>query len=144
MVEGFSRKRIAVLSDHDVLSSAIELSLKSCLEIETVKLVPNATQSQVDDFDLVIVAMSSPVNGPLVALARSALAWSVGQVPLLISSDSPFRSAPDVKIFHLSFPFDLDKLCKQVREILREESQGDLSTRHERFMNDQLFSINSV
>jgi hypothetical protein len=121
MNKDLAGKKIAVLSDHDVLSSAIELGLNSCLEIETMQLVEGSTDSQIGDLDLVVVAMSSPDHEPVVALARSALAGRIGQVPLLISSYGSCQSAPDVNIFCLNFPFELDELCDLVRNILQGE-----------------------
>jgi hypothetical protein len=66
-----------------------------------------------------IVAMSSHTSEPVVTLARASLAGSIGQIPLLIISDRPFDSAPDDRITHLDFPFDIERLCLTVREMLR-------------------------
>jgi len=72
--------------------------------------------------DLIVVAMrSSFASEPVVALARASLAQRIGQVPLLIISDRPFDSAPDVRIFHLGFPFGADELCAKVRDILHRQ-----------------------
>jgi len=71
------------------------------------------------DFDLIVVAMSSPTSEPVVALARASLAGQIGQVPLLIISDRPFHSDPNDRIIHLDFPFDIDGLCDKVKEVLQ-------------------------
>jgi len=117
-------KRVLVLSDNDGLSRAIELNLDNHLELEIVKLSASSLErrgSQVEngDFDLIVVAMSSPASEPVVALARASLADRIGQIPLLIVSDRPFESAPGDLIVHLDFPFDIDRLHDKVREILQ-------------------------
>lgn len=116
-------KRVLVLSDNDGLSRAIELNLKHS-HLKVVKLVPSSlgqqgNQAEVGDFDLIVVAMSSPTSEPVVALARTSLAERIGQVPLLIISDRPFHSDPDDQIIHLDFPFDIDGLHDKVQEILQ-------------------------
>ena len=117
-------KRVLILSDNDGLSRAIALNLHSCLKVKTARFEPKSPQAwrlqtENDSFDLMIVAMSSPTSEPVVALARASLVGLIGQVPLLIISDRPFDSAPDDRIIHLDFPFDIDKLCHTVREMLR-------------------------
>ena len=116
-------KRVLILSDNSGLSRAIALNLSSCLEVKTARLEPESPQSwklqtENEGFDLMIVALSSPNSEPVVALARASLAGSIGRVPLLIISDRPFDSAPDDRITHLDFPFDIDRLCHTVREML--------------------------
>jgi CheY-like chemotaxis protein len=77
--------------------------------------------------DLIVVAMSSPLNAPIVALARASLLCSVGQVPVLIISERPFLADPDVQIMHLPFPFNTDKLKESVSQILRDPGRARLS-----------------
>ena len=119
-------KRVLILSDNEGLSRAIELNLDGGLEIEVVKLASSPgkgkSPAEVGEFDLIVVAMSSPTSEPVVALAKASLAEYIGQVPLLIISDRLFRSDPDAQIIHLDFPFDIDQLQAQVRELLQEES----------------------
>jgi hypothetical protein len=81
----------------------------------------------VGDFDLIVVAMSSPSSEPVVALSRASLAGRIGQVPLLIISDRPFHSEPDDQITHLDFPFDIDRLHDKVREILQKNPEPTLN-----------------
>jgi hypothetical protein len=117
-------RRVLILSDNDGLSRAIALNLSSCLNVKIARFDPKSPQgwtlqTETDSFDLMIVAMSSPTSEPVVALARASLAGLIGRVPLLIISDRPFDSAADDRITHLDFPFDIDKLCHTVSEILR-------------------------
>ena len=120
---GLGRKRVLILSDNEGLSRAIALNLDSCLEVKTARLEPKSQrhwrpQTDSDNFDLMIVAMSSPTSEPVVTLARASLAAQVGRVPLLIISDRPFDSTPEDQITHLDFPFDIDRLCYTVRKML--------------------------
>jgi DNA-binding response OmpR family regulator len=124
-------KRVLVLSDNDILSRAIELNLKQS-HLKVVRLALSSpgqrgSQAEVGDFDLIVVAMSSPTNEPIVALARASLAGRIGQVPLLIISDRPFHSDPDDQIIHLDFPLVIDGLHDKVKEILQEGSEPILT-----------------
>ena len=119
-------KRVLILSDNNGLSRAIELNLNRRLGVEIVTIAPSSLEqrgSPADngDFDLIVVAMSSPTSEPIVALAKASLTGRIGQVPLLIISDRPFRSDPQAQITHLDFPFDIDKLHHKVRELLQKE-----------------------
>jgi len=133
-------KRVLVLSDNDGLSRAIELNLERS-DLEVVKFALSSprrqrcsepassrayqgiegqgSQNEVGDFDLIVVAMSSPTSEPVVALSRASLTGQIGQVPLLIISDRPFQSDLDDQIIHLDFPFDIDRLHDKVEEILQ-------------------------
>jgi hypothetical protein len=131
-------KRVLVLSDNDGLSRAIELNLEHS-DLQVVKFALSSprqrcpeerragSQNEVSDFDLIVVAMSSPTSEPVVALYRASLTGRIGQVPLLIISDRPFHSDPDDRIIHLDFPFDIDGLHDKVEEILQidERNHGD-------------------
>jgi DNA-binding response OmpR family regulator len=126
MAADLAGKRVLVLSDNDGLSRAIELNLERS-GLEVVKLALSSPgqrgrQAEVGDFDLIVVAMSSPTNEPVVALAKASLAGLIGQVPILIISDRPFHSDPDDQIIHMDFPFDIDKLYDKVKEILQGET----------------------
>jgi len=117
-------KRVLVLSDNDGLSRAIELNLDSHLELEIVRMAASSlerrgSQAENGDFDLIVLAVSSPASEPVVALARASLADQIGQVPLLIVSERPFESGPGDLIVHLDFPFDIDGLNDKVKEILQ-------------------------
>jgi DNA-binding response OmpR family regulator len=125
MVVDLARKRVLVLSDNDGLSRAIESNLNSHLEVVRLTLSsPGQRESQTElgDFDMIVVAMSLPTSEPVVALARASLAGRIGQVPLLIISDRPFYSDLDDQIIHLDFPFDIDGLHDKVKEILQRQS----------------------
>ena len=117
-------KRVLILSDNEGLSRAIALNLDTCLKVKSTRFKPKPPQdwelqAENDGFDLMILAMSLSTSEPVVALARASLVGLIGQVPLLIISDRPFDSAPNDQITHLDFPFDIDKLCHTVGEILR-------------------------
>jgi hypothetical protein len=117
-------KRVLILSDNKGLSRAIALNLHTCLEVKTVRFEPESSEHWRlsvgnDSFDLMIVAMSSPTSEPVVALARASLATQIRQTPLLIISDQPFDSALDDWVTCLDFPFDIDRLCHTVREMLQ-------------------------
>lgn len=118
------RQRVVVLSDNELLSQAIEFCLKDFLEVEVIRFVLNSAEhsregAKIGDVDLIVAAMSLPGSEPVVALAAASLAPRIGQVPLLIISDRPFRPEPDDKIFHLNFPYDLDLLPEKIQEILQ-------------------------
>jgi DNA-binding response OmpR family regulator len=134
MGAGLAGKRVLVLSDNDGLSRAIELNLKQS-HLEVIRLALSSpgqrgSQAEVDDFDLIVVAMSSPTSEPVVALARASLAGRIGEVPLLIISDRPFHSDPHDQIIHLDFPFDIDGLHDKVKEILQRVSEPTLMNVH--------------
>lgn len=132
MGAGLAGKRVLVLSDNDGLSRAIELNLKHN-HLEVIRLALSSpeqrgSQAEVGDFDLIVVAMSSPTSEPVVALARASLAGRIGQVPLLIISDRPFHPDLDDQIIHLDFPFDIDGLHDKVKKILQRVSEPTLNT----------------
>ena len=132
-------KKVLVVSDSDKLSRAIELNLSFCLGIETVTLATDTIENDIgsdigndignegdnddegdnDNFDLIVVAMSSPVSEPVVALARASLSDYIGRVPILIISDRPVNPAPDAYIAHLDYPFNASGLHNKIKEILR-------------------------
>jgi hypothetical protein len=125
MITDAARKRILVLSDNHGLSRAIRLNLDGCMDLEIVRFRLDSQDKQVvqagnGDFDLLVVAMSSPTSEPVVALARSSLTDQIGRIPLLIISDRPFDSDPEDRIVHLDFPFDVDKLCRKVQDMLQD------------------------
>jgi hypothetical protein len=131
MTTGLMRKRVIVLSDHKVLSRAIEFTLQDRLGVEVVGLGwaspgQREMEAQVGDLDLMVVAVSLPSSEPVVALAAASLSKKIGQVPLLIISDRPFYPHPNDKIFHLNFPFDLDGLPEKVQGILEKTSRRDV------------------
>jgi DNA-binding response OmpR family regulator len=123
-MSSLSGKRVVVLSDHRVLTTAIELSLKHMLQMEIVDRASDlpAERAQANDLDLLVLATSSPDSEPILVLARASLAGRVGQVPLLMISSQPFDTDLETKIFHLDFPFEHDELCTRVVEILGENA----------------------
>jgi hypothetical protein len=116
-----ANKRILVLSDNDGLSRAIKSNVSGPLEI--VRLVPGSpvqqeSQTEMGDFDLIVVAMSSPSHDPLIALSRVSLIGRIRQVPILIISEKPLHPVPGDRIVHLDFPFEVDQFRTLVQEIL--------------------------
>ena len=118
---GLARRKILVLSDDARLSRVIEVNLDGSpsVEILTLDSLEQRGALAVDeDFDLVVVAMSSPSSEPVVALSKASLARLIGRVPFLIISDRPFDSDWDARIVHLDFPFDVGEFCHTVERIL--------------------------
>jgi hypothetical protein len=115
-------KRVFVLSDNHGLSRAIEVSLASnhLQDIgytwELGSKIGHPLPS--DEFDLIIVALSSSGVEPTAMLARASMSQKVGQIPLLVISEKPPDAGSDNEVAHLGFPFDLDLLCDKVAEVL--------------------------
>lgn len=129
MTTTMAEKKVLVLSDNGGLTRAIELNLTSHLPVQVTKLEMGSWTQSCDyadtDFDLMVVALSSPRNEPIVALAKASLAGQMGRVPLLIISERPFRPDPSGRIAHLNFPFDVRGLYCKVQEILQDaRNQG--------------------
>ena len=121
---GLDEKRVAVLSDNDRLAQAIELDLRHSLGLEIVTHVldlPKEETNQVgsDEFDLILVAVSSSTSEPIVMLTRASLVHHIGQIPILVVSDRQFDPEVYHRIFHLRFPVSAGELRNKVRDILR-------------------------
>jgi hypothetical protein len=117
-------KQVLVLSDNDGLARAIELNLRSLWAV--VRRAPSGagqpgSPSEAGDFDLIVVAMSSPGSDLYVALTSASLDRHIGQVPMLIISEEQFHAAPNDRMVHLDFPFEIDELYDKVRETLQEQ-----------------------
>ena len=127
----FPDKRVLVLSDSDTLARVLALSLEGRFSVEVARRVvgpgpPNGNGNTLGNLDLIVVALSSPSSEPVVELHRAALIEHVGQVPLLIISDKPFRTEASEAIRHLQFPFEIETLHERVEELLtgvRESGQ---------------------
>ena len=122
-IADLGKKKILVVSDHRELSTAIPIGLSNCLGTDVIKLAPGPPERQESlpengDFDLIVVALSSPSSEAVVLLSRASLVERVGRVPLLIISDRPFYADLDVQVFHLDFPFDISDLLDRVKLIL--------------------------
>lgn len=127
-------KTIIVVSDHEGLGRAVEINL-ACLDgVQVLGLIVGDSGVQrthgdgggdwdrarqaAQSSDLLVVAKGSPWDGPLVAMARVGLLDCVGRVPLLIISDGPYRSVPEIQISHLDYPFEAGELHRTVLELL--------------------------
>ncbi|MBN2002030.1 MAG: hypothetical protein JXA21_01630 [Anaerolineae bacterium] len=128
-----AEKQVLVISDNDMLAQVIAWSLRSGLKVRaniTVSTSRHSRNSEPYDkatLDLIVVAMSSPANEPVVALARASLGNYIGHIPILIISDKSFQSDLGVHIVHLDFPFVIDKLNDKVNAILKQDSSDAIA-----------------
>jgi len=124
VLTGLTEKQVLVISDNDTLAQVIESSLRCGLKVQVKTLVMSSQQhrryTNDEMFDLIVVAMSSPSNEPVIALARASLGGYIGQIPILIISDKSFQPDLGVQIAHLDFPFVIEKLNDKVSDILYE------------------------
>lgn len=115
-------KKVLVLSDNSGLARVVEVNLSNQLNMQVIRSTSSTWRCDktvdIDNFDLLVLAISSSVNEPVVALARASLTETIGRIPLLIISDRPFESEPEDQIEHLDFPFDVNTLRQKVDEIL--------------------------
>jgi hypothetical protein len=121
-------KSILVLCDYDALYAAIELKLSAMPEAHVTRLRSTLAERPkgpfpAGDFDLIIVATTSPTSDPLSMLSKTSLLHRVGKSPLLIISEQPTRSESDEDISYLNFPFDMDELTRTVSQILGRRPQ---------------------
>jgi hypothetical protein len=124
MGSGSAGKRAIVICDNELLFKAIEVNLHHRLGMEAVGRVfgPEGfqgTQVNDGDFDLIVVALSSPASEPTAALVAASLLGQMSDVPLLTISDMPLESLLEAEILHLGFPFSPDGLQNRVEETLR-------------------------
>ncbi|MBN1937685.1 MAG: hypothetical protein JW934_23710 [Anaerolineae bacterium] len=117
-------KNVLVLSDDDLLSQVIELTLDEYV-LQVIPIPTGSSECQtagpdLTDIDLVILALGSLNSEPVVALAKTSLTNVIGQIPLLIISSKRFQPDTSVSISHLDFPFDVRELQVQVRKALRQ------------------------
>ncbi len=124
MNNGNHTQRIVLLSDNEALATVLAFDLQADLNAEVIPLLPVSARQKrnasLGRIDLMVMVLSLPTSEPLVALAEAALSAHIGQIPLLISSDRPFRSAPEGKIFYLDFPFNLDRLTEEAQRLLNK------------------------
>jgi hypothetical protein len=101
--------------------------------MEVMRLVLNPKLQQnhragSGDFDLIVVAMSSPNREPMSVLSKIPLSERTKPVPILIISDNPsYTEADKQSIHHLDFPFAIDAFCDKVQEILHTEPLTDIN-----------------
>ncbi len=125
MGAALSAKRILVLCDNQKLSKALQLNLQEHWQVSQTALhVSRQLSRRVDEFSLIILALSSPASEPVVALTRAALIKYIGRIPLLIISDRPFPPSPEEHITHLDFPFNPQSLYARVQEILQARPEA--------------------
>jgi hypothetical protein len=125
MASRLAGKRAIVVTDHELLFRAIELNLHYRLGIEIVTPTWSVADCQdmeegVVDVDLIVVALSSPISEPVVALTERSLAGWIGKIPLLVISDKLFDPGPIGEAIHLNFPFTPDGLRDRIKEMLHD------------------------
>jgi hypothetical protein len=132
MIAGLNGKRALIISDNRGLSRAITINLSElALEVATLNIDPAKVwygEAPSKEFDLIVLALSSPSSEPVVMLAKASVIEYIGKIPLLIISDRPFRTDPGSQITHLDFPFGIDKLRQQVSAALGSKIQVDKET----------------
>lgn len=100
-----------LLGDNQALLRLIAASLKGYQTTPVVLPAAGAGRQPILDWreealpDLLILALSAAESEPLVALSYAGIIGWVGKMPILIICDRRFRSAPDLLIYHLAFPF---------------------------------------
>ncbi len=118
-----TQKKALVLCDNDLLFDIIKLNLKQ-VNVEIIRFEKEPSVDPIekltgaDDFELIIVAISSSTGEPVVTLFNASLTKHIGQIPLLIISDRKFAPNYKGQIFHLGFPFDADELRHKVQVVL--------------------------
>lgn len=112
------KKEILIICDSLSLARLLQWSLQSYGHI-TQRLLNTVTPLRKRSLDLIVLALSSSANEPVVALTRLAAGRWLGRVPLIIISDRPFESAPQENILHMNFPFDTERLGQTVESILQ-------------------------
>lgn len=118
-------KNVLVLSDDDLLSRVVELTLDE-YALQVIPIPAGSAECQAADLDLeavdlVILALGSLSSEPVVALAKTSLTNAIGHVPLLVISSKRFQPDTHVPIYHLDFPFDVRELQVKVRQALRRQ-----------------------
>lgn len=121
-------KKILVFSDNGGLAEAIECTLTEGLKLQVKRHKPGPpTQAEntieMDDLDLIVLALSSPTSEPVVMLGRASLIDRIGRVPILIISDRSFYPDLDTQVFHLDFPFEPSDLFDKVEAILQRDPE---------------------
>ena len=119
-----THRSVLIISDDERLSGVIQAILKHC-HLEFTELLLDTLQQQVEqvkkvDFNLIMIATSSLDSEPTVTTALNSLTEQIGEVPLLVISEETSLQDPDRHIFHLDFPFDIEKLLNAIEEILRQ------------------------
>lgn len=140
MGPGSGKKIAVIISDNEALARALEVNLARLQGVEVSALIVDDSQDLFKPeegeeeryrtwqaarrSDLLVIAMVSLLDDPLVAMARLGLLDRVGRVPLLIISYGPSRSIPDFRIRHLAFPFKAEELLRSALEMLGMPAGG--------------------
>ena len=120
MNAGLANKTVLVLSSSEALYKAIELNLNHHLGVRVDKFTPSLLRQRPNSTkvhcDLVVAAALSPASRQIVNLFKNSLAGQI--VPLVVISDQPLGFKSNGKTIVMDFPFDINELYNQVREIL--------------------------
>jgi hypothetical protein len=118
-----TRSEILLLCDSAKLARAIELALRADGHFETLLVdPPGPWPISRNNWDLILIAFSTPFADPLVLLRQAGLIQWVGHWPILIITPHPFTSQPNERIWYLEFPFEAQTLSNRVAEILSATS----------------------
>jgi hypothetical protein len=119
-------KKVLVISDNKSVAEIIGLIETADLKIAQLRLNsahPIENPIPPEEPDLLVLALSSYANEPIVALAQTSLTGFIGRIPILVISAKPFKSDRANRITHMDFPFTVDQLNARVRNILPGETQ---------------------
>jgi hypothetical protein len=134
VIPGSGDKTIIVVSDHGKLARALEVNLGLLQGVEVLVSIVGKSQllfapvageeerhwtwQVARRTDLIVVAMACSLEGSPAAMARWRLLDRIRHVPLLVISDCPSHSIPEINGAHLDFPFEAEDLQKTVLELL--------------------------
>ncbi|MCP4544526.1 MAG: hypothetical protein GY832_46045 [Chloroflexi bacterium] len=125
-----TEKRVLVLTDNDLLFQVIKANLQ-LIDIQVIQLNPSSRNkgdralsdhpgehTTNSDFDLIIIAISSPPPPLPMTLFNTLLTNCIGQPSLLVISDWSVGDGKERAVAHLDFTFDSDALCDSVQTLL--------------------------
>ncbi|MCP4544529.1 MAG: hypothetical protein GY832_46060 [Chloroflexi bacterium] len=117
------KNRALVFCDNDLLFDVIAVNLKDMfVDIEHLEpsFATSAKRNELGDFDLIIIAISTPVSHHLVTLFDVLLSDRMEHVPILVISDQSSHTDQENLVSRLDFPFAPDALCDQVQDLLTQ------------------------
>jgi len=116
-------KKVLVVSDGDRLFEVIKINLEKIpVAVDRIENASNGNGhrlSNVEQYNLIVVASGSSTSEPVVSLFNASLTKQIGQIPLLIISDRQFDANESGQIFHLDFPFNATELRKKVKQLVK-------------------------
>ncbi len=111
---------ILVVSDRTTLARVIVANLPPRWPSRLVVLTDWQTPQPLEpaNWPLIILAVSQPDSEPLIILQQTGLLRCLGLTPTLIISDRPFRSTPEGRLWHLTYPFTPEQLNQALVHLL--------------------------